>query len=131
MIQHNGKTLLTTEAACGVLNRSMEALRQMLYRKRLGKHKIGNRIYLFSDEISNFLPKKKGYPKFDPLDHPEDEIFYSFTHVLGLLNYTAPYLKTLIKIGKLVGYCTADGQILIPKSSLDNYMGVFNEAEDL
>lgn len=132
MIQYEGKTLLTTQEACTVLNRSMEALRQMIYRNRFSKHKIGSRIYLDNDEVISFHPKKAGLPSFEKLNgDAKHEKFFTFTHVQTLLNYTPNYLKALIKSGKLIGYCTADNQILIPKKSLDKFMGVFNEAEDL
>jgi len=132
MIQYEGKTLLTTQEACTVLNRSMEALRQMIYRGRFSKQKIGSRIYLDNAEIMTFHSRKAGFPSFEELgDLSQHEKFYTLIEVQSLLNYTPNYLKTLIKSGRLEGYCTADNQILIPKKSLDKFMGVFNEAEDL
>lgn len=132
MIQYEGKTLLTTQEACTVLNRSMEALRQMIYRNRFKKHKIGSRIYLDNDEVLTFHPRKAGLPSFEKLNGiAQHEKFYTLHEVQSLLNYTPNYLKTLIKAGKLDGCCTADNQILIPKKSLDKFIGVFNEAEDL
>ena len=132
MIQHNGKTFLSASEACNILHRSMEALRQLVYRNRLKKYKIGNRIYLEQNEVMNFFSNKMNLPAFESLtDELAHETFYGFDHVRGLLNYTPAYLKLLIKRGKIAAYCTADGEIMIPKSSLDTYLGVFNEADDL
>lgn len=131
MIQYEDKTWLTTQEACSVLNRSMEALRQMIYRKKFTMKKIGSRIYLDNIEVMAYFPKKMGLPSFETLDNPEDEKYFTLDHVIGLLNYSRVYLKTLIKNGKLKAYCTADGQFLIPKQSLDNYMGVSDNADDI
>ena len=132
MIQWEGKTLLTTQEACTILNQSMEALRQLIYRGRFTGRKIGARLYLDNDEVLTFYPCKAGLPSFEKLNgSSQGEKFYTLIEVQTLLNYTPNYLKTLIKADKLIGYCTADNQILIPKNSLDKFLGVFNEADDL
>ena len=83
-------------------------------------------------EVMKFHSNKSGLPSFESLnDLSKHEKFYTLIEVQTLLNYTPNYLKTLIKSRRLDGYCTADNQILIPKKSLDKFMGVFNEAEDL
>lgn len=130
MIQYEGKTFLTTQEACNVLNRSMEALRQMIYRKKFTMKKIGARIYLDNDEVMTYFSKKLELPAFEE-DNENYEEIVPFPKVQGMLNYSRVYLRTLIKNGKMKAYCTADGQILISKQSLDNYMGVVDDAQDI
>ena len=68
MIQYEDKTLLTTNEACSVLNRSMEALRQMIYRKKFTMKKIGHRIYLDNDEVMTHYARKMKLPSFESLN---------------------------------------------------------------
>ncbi len=131
MITYDGKTYLTTKEACQVMDKSIEALRQLIHRNRLNTRKIGARLYLDNAEVMDFFPLKYKLPPFETLDEElKNEEFFSFSHVQGIFQYTSAYLKNLIKNGKMIGYATSDGQILIPKSSLDKYMGVSDEGQD-
>jgi hypothetical protein len=110
----------------------MEALRQMIYRKKFEVKKIGNRVYLDNDEVMRHFARKSKLPAFEDvcLAYSNDR-YISIEQIQGQLNYSHVHLKNLIKSGKLVGYCTADGQIVISKESLDKFMGVNSDAQDL
>ena len=130
MITYEGKTYLTTKEACRVMDRSIEALRQLIHRKRLNPQKIGSRLYLDNEEVMNYFPNKFNLPKFELIKPSErEDDYYSFEHVRGILNFTPTYLRCLIRNGKLKAFCTSDGQILVPKSSLDQFMGVTSNGD--
>lgn len=132
MLQHNNRTLLTTQEACSMLNHSVESLRQLIWRGRFKKHKIRSRIYLDHDEVCSFYSRKLKLPSFEDLDGDKrSEEFFSLEKVRAMVNYTPSYLRALIKKKELIAYATVDGQILIPKSSLDQFTGVYDEAFDI
>lgn len=132
MIEYNGKTLLSTSEVCQVLDRSTDAVRQLIYRKKLPHTKIGSRLYFDTHMVHNFFPNKAGLPAFESLNGEKyKEEFYDLRFVRKTLNYTPGYLRGLVKKGALEGYCTAAGKILITKSSLDKFMGVYDESQDI
>jgi excisionase family DNA binding protein len=124
MLEYENKKYLTTKEAHQMLNRSMEALRQLIYRGRLTRHKIGSRIYLDHDEVVTYYAKRMGIKPYTGANGSE---VLTFNYVNDLLKYTPTYLRQLVKKDVLDGYCTPDGEILITKQSVEKYMGVYSD----
>lgn len=132
MIEYNGEKLLNSKEAAVMLDRSTDGFRQLVARKRITPRRINGRLFFPVDEINTYFPRRKKLPAFSQLtkDQLAADTFFSFEHVRDVLNYSPGYLHQLIKKKRLTACCTVDGQILVAKSSLDDFLGV-SDADDL
>jgi hypothetical protein len=122
MMTFQDKSYFTTKEVCEIWNRSMEAVRQKVFRKVIEVVKVGNRLYLDADQVNNYYPKKRGLP---PLaEAPKEDEFFTEEAMARSLSVSQNHLRQLIRQGKLKAYCDTDGKIYIPESSLGVYMGV-------
>ena len=123
MINFKGASFVSVAEAADMLNRTTESVRQLAKRHEIGHAKIRRRVYFRLSDLETLMSKKHNLPSFEALSSIEQSGagFESVSSIAKANQYNETYLTRLVKQGKLVGYITISGEILIPRRSIDEF----------
>jgi len=114
---------ITSEKAADLLNKTVHSVRQLLQRGKLVKHKQGNKVFADLNDVLTFHARKKNLPSWEEnIDKNKEHVFVSLFFAAQALMVQESYILILIRSGKLEGYVTSAGDVMIRRDSINDYL---------
>lgn len=116
-------THITFEKASELLDKSVHAVRQLVFRGQLKVHRIGYKTFLDLNSVLTYYARKKGLPSWEEnIKKVSKRSFVAIDRASASLMVQNNYVVRLLLEKKLEGYVTAYGDVMISVESINAYL---------
>jgi hypothetical protein len=115
--------LVGVSRAAEILGKTEQAARQLVIRGRLRSARTGkgqNSVQVYLDDVLTYHATKLDLKPWEGNEKAwKGRVFHTVNRAADILGLTALYIRDKVRAGKIEGYVTPDGQLMVAEDSIN------------